>query len=57
MKKVGLPLKIAFAAFAVPLIVAAIAFNLGIEKVFYIALVAVAVSAIVMVIIHRKHGI
>ena len=54
MKKVGLPLKIAFAAFAASLIVADITFSLGQNIVFYIALVAVAISAIALVILHKN---
>lgn len=54
MNKVDLPLKIVFIIFAVSLIISAISFNLGKEKVFYITLIIVIVSAILMVILHKK---
>ena len=56
MNNLSLPLKIAFLVFAIALIIAAVSFNLGKRKIFFIALIVVVISAIAMVVINKKQN-
>lgn len=54
MSKISLPLKIAFAIFAISIVIAGIAFDLEKKIVFFISLIIVIISAAIMVALHEK---